>query len=386
MARPLAKSPFVLLALGLLIFASSAASGKDDNLRVLNQRVYRLFEEGNYQEAIPIAERAVEVAKRDRGPEQVKTADALDNLGRLFTKIGEYAKAEPLYQEVLQIREKVLGPEHRDSTGSLNNLAELYEDMGEYAKAEPLLQEALRIRQKVLGPEDFDTATSLSNLAELYEDMGEYAKAEPLLQQALRIDQKVLGSEDLQTASSLNNLATLYQSMGEYAKAEPLYQEALRIRLKVLGSEHPDTAISISALALLKFDLGRIDEATVLARQASAAELKILSKILSFTSEQQRLAFLDIFDPYSLFPILKGTETDLAIAVLRYKGVVLDSIVKDRLLAEASQGSEDQKLVEQVNLGKRQLGQLVPSHAIRGSFLTVITTEVLGRNLDFHWF
>jgi tetratricopeptide (TPR) repeat protein len=344
MARPLAKSPFVLLALGLLIFASSAASGKDDNLRVLNQRVYRLFEEGNYQEAIPIAERAVEVAKRDRGPEQVKTADALDNLGRLFTKIGEYAKAEPLYQEVLQIREKVLGPEHRDSTGSLNNLAELYEDMGEYAKAEPLLQEALRIRQKVLGPEDFDTATSLSNLAELYEDMG------------------------------------------EYAKAEPLYQEALRIRLKVLGSEHPDTAISISALALLKFDLGRIDEATVLARQASAAELKILSKILSFTSEQQRLAFLDIFDPYSLFPILKGTETDLAIAVLRYKGVVLDSIVKDRLLAEASQGSEDQKLVEQVNLGKRQLGQLVPSHAIRGSFLTVITTEVLGRNLDFHWF
>jgi tetratricopeptide (TPR) repeat protein len=302
MARPLAKSPFVLLALGLLIFASSAASGKDDNLRVLNQRVYRLFEEGNYQEAIPIAERAVEVAKRDRGPEQVKTADALDNLGRLFTKIGEYAKAEPLYQEVLQIREKVLGPEHRDSTGSLNNLAELYEDMG------------------------------------------------------------------------------------EYAKAEPLYQEALRIRLKVLGSEHPDTAISISALALLKFDLGRIDEATVLARQASAAELKILSKILSFTSEQQRLAFLDIFDPYSLFPILKGTETDLAIAVLRYKGVVLDSIVKDRLLAEASQGSEDQKLVEQVNLGKRQLGQLVPSHAIRGSFLTVITTEVLGRNLDFRWF
>jgi hypothetical protein len=46
-------------------------------------------------------------------------------------------------------------------------------------------------------------------------------------------------------------------------------------------------------------------------------------------------------------------------AVLRYKGVVLDSIVEDRLLAEASQGSEDQKLVEQLNLDKRQLGQLL---------------------------
>ena len=52
-------------------------------------------------------------------------------------------------------------------------------------------------------------------------------------------------------------------------------------------------------------------------------------------------------------------EADLAAAVLRYKGVVLDSIVEDRLLAEASDGSEDQKLVEQLNLDKRQLGQLL---------------------------
>jgi hypothetical protein len=71
------------------------------------------------------------------------------------------------------------------------------------------------------------------------------------------------------------------------------------------------------------------------------------------------LAYLDIFHTYSLFPFLKATETDLAAAVLRYKGVVLDSIVEDRLLAEASQGSVDQKLVEQINLDKRQLGQLL---------------------------
>ena len=70
------------------------------------------------------------------------------------------------------------------------------------------------------------------------------------------------------------------------------------------------------------------------------------------------MAYLDIFYPYSLFPFLKGTETDLAAAVLRYKGVVLDSIIEDRLLAEASQGSGDQKLVQQLNLDKRQVDQL----------------------------
>src|ERR1700736_6062990 len=94
------------------------------------------------------------------------------------------------------------------------------------------------------------------------------------------------------------------------------------MRQKMFGPEHPDTATSLDNLALVEFDLGRIDEAAALARQASAAELTILSGIFSFTSEQQRLAYLDIFNPYYLFPILKGTETDLAAAVLRYKGVV----------------------------------------------------------------
>jgi CHAT domain-containing protein len=189
-----------------------------------------------------------------------------------------------------------------------------------------------------------------------YWAVGEYAKVEPLLQEALRIRQKVLGEEHPATANSLGNLAGLYQAMGEYAKAEPLCREALRIWQKVLGQEHPNTEVSLENLALLEIDLGRIDEATALARQRSAVQLTILSGIFSFTSEQQRLAYLDIFRPYNLFPLLKGTETDLAAAVLRYKGVVLDSIVEDRLLAEASQGSEDQKLVEQLNLDKSQLG------------------------------
>ena len=85
--------------------------------------------------ASPIAERAVEVAKRAWGPEHPETADALNNLGLLFQKIGDYAKAEPLLQEALRIRRKVLGSEHPDTATSLNNLASLYQAMHAYAKA-----------------------------------------------------------------------------------------------------------------------------------------------------------------------------------------------------------------------------------------------------------
>ena len=147
---------------------------------------------------------------------------------------------------------------------------------------------------------------SLGDLAGLYRDIRDYAKAEALYLEALEISQKVLGQEHPTNAAILSNLGLFYNSQGEDAKAEPLYQEATRIYQKVLGSEHPDTAHSLENLALLEFDLGRTDEATALARQASAAELTLLSRILSFTSEQQRLTCLDVFHSYSLFPILEG--------------------------------------------------------------------------------
>jgi TPR repeat protein/CHAT domain-containing protein len=314
---------------------------------------------GEFAKAEPLYQEALRIDEKVLGPEHSKTATSINNLASFYYEMGEYARAEPLLQESFRICQKVLGSEHPQTAASLEHLAGLYLEMREFAKAEPLLQEALRIRKKVFGSEHPETAASLSSLGQLYQDQGKYAQAESLLQEALRIRKKVFGSEHPITAESLNNLALLYWITGEYVKAETLYQESLRFWQKIIGPEHPDTATVIQNLALLEFDLGRIDEATALARQASAAQLTSLSRIFSFTSEQQRLAYLDIFHPYWLFAILTGTETDLATAVLRYKGVVLDSIVEDHLLAEAVKGSEDQKLVEQLNLGKRQLGQLL---------------------------
>ena len=151
MDRSLVKSPLVLLAFGLWILACPESLAEDDDPNALHQQVSQLIGQGKYQEAIPIAERAVELAKRTLGPDHPKTADVLNDLGFVFQKIGNYAKAEPLYQEALRIRQKVLRPEDPDTALSLNNLAALYQDLGEYAKAEPLYQEALRIRQNVLG-------------------------------------------------------------------------------------------------------------------------------------------------------------------------------------------------------------------------------------------
>ena len=95
MARLPTKSPFLLLALGLWIFACLASSAEDDDPNALNQQVKQLIEEGRYPEAVPLAEKAVELAKRVYGPEHPYTATSLNNLGELRQAMGEYPKAEP---------------------------------------------------------------------------------------------------------------------------------------------------------------------------------------------------------------------------------------------------------------------------------------------------
>jgi tetratricopeptide (TPR) repeat protein len=142
--RNAALKDIALIALGFWILASPKLFAEKDDPNALNQQVYQLIEQGKYQEAIPIAERAVEVARRVRAPEDLDRATSLNNLALLYRATGEHVKAEPLLQEALRIRQKVLGPENPNTAASLNELAALYEVMGEYAKAEPLHQEALR--------------------------------------------------------------------------------------------------------------------------------------------------------------------------------------------------------------------------------------------------
>src|SRR5260370_151759 len=146
--------------------------------------------------------------------------------------------------------------------------------------------------------------------------------------------------------------------MGDYVKAEPLFKEALEIRQKVLGREHPNTAITLKNLAYLELDLGKIQEAKRLGDLEYAAGVKAFSQILSFGSEDQRLAYQRLLNPYTLFATLGQSDSLLAGAILHYKGVVLDSMIEDRLLAETGKEEANRDLVEHLNAEKRMVAQL----------------------------
>jgi tetratricopeptide (TPR) repeat protein/CHAT domain-containing protein len=262
-----------------LLGVPAARAEVEDETSTLGREVLRLYQEGKYSEALPIAERSLKRTKKALGSDHPATATSLNNLAALYWQKGAYTKATPLLQRALAIREKTLGPDHPDTAVSRNNLGELYQDMGAYTKAARLYERALGVLKKVFGPDDPDTAAALaaalSNLASVYRDMGAYEKAELLYQRAIAVYKKALGPDHPDTAAGLNHLARLYEDKGAYAKAELLLQRALAIRETALGPDHPDTAESLKNLGRLYDDMRAYAKAAPLYKRALAINEKV---------------------------------------------------------------------------------------------------------------
>jgi CHAT domain-containing protein/Tfp pilus assembly protein PilF len=231
---------------------------------------------GGYSTAESLHQRALAIWEKALGPNHPNVAVSLEHLGNIHTDRGEYAKAEPMHQRALTIREKALGPDHPNVANSLNNLAILYQGKGDYARGESLYQRALTIREKAFGPDHTDVAQALSNLAYLYVDIGEYEKAEPFYQRAQAIWEKAHGSEHPIVAYPINGLAHLYHRKGDYVKAEPLYGRALAILEKALGPDHPNVAALLNNLALIYEKKGEHEKADQLYQRALAIREKAL--------------------------------------------------------------------------------------------------------------
>ncbi|CAM9170512.1 unnamed protein product, partial [Laminaria digitata] len=65
------------------------------------------FQQGRYDEAVPLLRRSLDIREKALGPEHLEVASALNGLG-----LGIYPGAELLSRRTLTIREKASGPEH----------------------------------------------------------------------------------------------------------------------------------------------------------------------------------------------------------------------------------------------------------------------------------
>lgn len=133
------------------------------------------------------------------------TYESLGNAGLFALYCGAYSRAERLQIQLVELAETNFGPDDERTATALNNLAESYRAQGRYAEAEPHFRRALEVSGKALGPDHPDTANSLHNLAGLLEDTGRPDEADPLYQRAITILRIVLGDDHPTTKKVTEN-------------------------------------------------------------------------------------------------------------------------------------------------------------------------------------
>ena len=253
------------------------------------------MDQHNYYEASVHLSKALDMRKKKYGPEDLKVAESLDHLGKLYTN-KNFAEAERYYVESLRIRTKKFARAGPGLLPSLDGLIDVYCVEEKYAEAEPLFKLELTIMENTSGTDSRELAARATKLAMIYAGkLNRPGDAEPLFKQALDLREKNLPPDSLDLEAAVFNLAADYHVEGRFAEAETLYLRALAIKELALGKDHPDVAGSLSKLARLYVTLNRFAEAEPLFKRVMDIRQKSLGQDHPFTWESMRdMAQLDM--------------------------------------------------------------------------------------------
>ena len=202
----------------------------------------------------------VEIARSALGPDDLRVAELLDELGTVYAAQTRYSEAESLLKQSLAIREQGSGKLHPSLAGSLNGLAGLAMQGGRFDEAEQLLKRALHIFETSVDTDPSDTAMAMHNLGDFYANQKRFSEAKVLYQQAMLIWADIPAKDRLELAVSLNELGSFYHSQQRLDEAKPQFELVITLLSGDFGRDHSYVRTAMSGLENLKLDRERRSE------------------------------------------------------------------------------------------------------------------------------
>ncbi len=204
---------------------------------------------------------AVEAVEAQFASQPLVEAALRETLARVHLALGWTEEALPLADRALEIRRSRLGERHRDTLTSLETVASVTEALGRTAEAVDLYRAVFETRRDAFGTDDVETLIAMGNLGNAYRSQGQFDLAEPLLTDALAGQRRALGNEARSTLIAMNTLGFLHVMRGDMAKTEALWREAYETGRRVFGEDDKDVIVWTYNLAGLLQGLGKLREA-----------------------------------------------------------------------------------------------------------------------------
>ena len=149
-------------------FAPPQESAELQEARTLSESAVKLFNQGKYDEAMPLAKRALQLREKMLPRNDPQISNSLTNLGEIYIAQKDYKPAKEIFQRLLQIQIELFGAEDPNLSYSLDRLAVLYFVAGDYDETETAYKRSLTLREKALGDKDPLVAQSWFALGEFY--------------------------------------------------------------------------------------------------------------------------------------------------------------------------------------------------------------------------
>lgn len=182
---------------------------------------------------------------------------------------ARYDEALPLATRALELRQKALGPNHQDLIPLHTNIAEMYRAKNQPGQARSYFERALTIAEKAYTENSLKTAQLLDKLGYLANDQREHDDAARFFTRSLEIKDKVLSQDDPSTARTVFALAELHRFRGDYQKAEPFYERVVRAYERAPGKDNSDLTRALMGYFTTLHALKKADQAAEIQQRLS---------------------------------------------------------------------------------------------------------------------
>jgi serine/threonine protein kinase/tetratricopeptide (TPR) repeat protein len=246
---------------------------------------------GDWSAAEPHARETLTIYRRELGPENENTCQALNSLAAILIKKACYAEAEDMLNKALADHQRLFGRTHEVTALTIDALAQLYSLLERRQEALKLAEELLQTCTSTLGAERTETISAMNTLALLYSDLERYDDSIKLFEQAISIAQRAFAAGHPLTLQMKGNLGhALYNAAwniktsdpvgykARLARARTLDEEVLAARTRILGDDHPETSHVRSNLASVYRELELWDEADKLSLEDIEISVKKLGE------------------------------------------------------------------------------------------------------------
>ena len=227
-----------------------------------------LFEQGRHAEAAAEFETYLTLCRGRYGAD-VRTAEALLNLGNSYLNMSRYEDSRSKLEEAISLYTRLLGANHADTLNARGSLALLMGNTGDFDGAAAEYRDIID-RQFKSRVDKLARLNPIHNLVWIYRSQGKYGPAEEMarygIQLAMSLDSKD-GRAQRETIRLVEQLADTYLAQNRADEARILLVPAVQAGDELLGASDPLVCNLRGDLALCYDKLGQLDEAMRLQKQ-----------------------------------------------------------------------------------------------------------------------